>query len=168
MHSYIKYQHNSFLIKLFDRAGKTKRKTFSIITTKVEERKHAYLLQVAGQAVVEVLHGKLLIVDHGGSAEGEGLRRLRDASPEPPRASVHAGRAAPRSGDGDSGVAARDELHLPADAAAGASHGGGGAAAGDAAGAEAAALAHDGGGHDDRWGCDGQEATSSGWRVCEE
>lgn len=58
----------------------------------------SYLVQVGGQAVVEVMHGQLLVGgDHHtvpvrsqsvGAEEGVGLG---DAGPEAPRAAVHAG-----------------------------------------------------------------------------
>ena len=107
----------------------------------------AHLLQVWSQAVVEVLHGDLLVADHRdlrvvahwpGAEHGLGLG---DAGPVASRAPVHAGRAAGEA-------AAPAQLHRPAHAE-GAGAAGHAAGAADAAGAEAA-LAADSGSHDDR------------------
>lgn len=108
----------------------------------------AHLLQVGGQAVIEVLHGQLLIGDHCCLAARDqwpgGVDRLRDVAPETSRAPVHAGRAARHgAGDGDAALAFSDRLHPAAQAES--------AAAGDAAGAVAAGLAGDRDRHGERW-----------------
>ena len=119
----------------------------------------AYLLQVGGQPVVEVLHGPLLIADdcrlvprHRPRAEGE--CRLGDAGPVTPRSSVHAGCAAQEvAAGGDAGLSASEHLQPSAQAhgagARDAAGAGEGAGARDTPGAVAAASAD--WSHGERW-----------------
>lgn len=81
----------------------------------------SHLIQVRGQAVVEVLHGHLLIVNHcslevRGRDWPGGHNWLGDAGPEAPRAPVHAGRARLGGRAGDAGLAVSDQLHPAAHA----------------------------------------------------
>lgn len=123
----------------------------------------AYLVQVWWQAVVEVLHGHLLVVDHcslpvRGQRPGGGEGWLGDAGPVTSRAPVHAGRAPLQGPGGDEGLAASDQLHPLAQADS--------AATGDAVGA-VAALAADRDRHGEmRWD-DGGELTWRWWAELE-